>query len=67
MVENPNEFNESELKKILNEKADNKNAKLKEHPKLIELERLIESAKNGKKKELTIKNKMLTLFKKKVS
>ena len=49
MVENPNEFNEAELKKILNEKADNKNAKLKEHPKFCELERLIESAKNGKK------------------
>lgn len=48
MVENPDEFNEAELKKIINEKSDPKGAKQKDHPKYVELESLIENSKKGK-------------------
>lgn len=48
MVENPNDFNEGDLKKIINEKTDPKQVKVKEHPKFVQLEKLIDDAKNGK-------------------
>lgn len=53
-MENPEEFDMKELKKLLGEKPDAKHFKVEDHPKYRELLELIEDAKNGKELNLII-------------
>ena len=53
-MENPDEFDLKEMKKLLGEKPDPKHFKVEDHPKYRELLELIEDAKNGNKVNLII-------------